>query len=172
MLATNVTGVLLTTFAFIELLDEGNKRNVEKKLPSSQLVTTGSAGGFARQEHFIYNASKAAVTHMMKCLATTLVPWGIRSNIIAPGCKSIPPPGGGQALTVTVFLSQITSGWHDEIEASGKTVPKNLVPEERFGTEEEMAGTILYLASKAGGYCNGNVLLVDGGTLSVVPSTY
>lgn len=51
-------------------------------------------------------------------------------------------------------------------------MPKALVPAQRIGAEEEMAGTILYLASKAGGYCNGSVVLVDGGVLSIHPSTY
>jgi NAD(P)-dependent dehydrogenase (short-subunit alcohol dehydrogenase family) len=51
-------------------------------------------------------------------------------------------------------------------------MPKSLVPRERFGSEDEMAGTILYLASAAGGYLNGTVLLVDGGTMAIQPSSY
>lgn len=45
-------------------------------------------------------------------------------------------------------------------------------PEERAGDETDMAGTILFLVSRAGGYVNGNVLVIDGGRLSVLPSTY
>ena len=51
-------------------------------------------------------------------------------------------------------------------------MPRDDLPAERSGNEEEMAGTILYLASKAGGYCNGSVMLVDGGAMAVHPSTY
>lgn len=51
-------------------------------------------------------------------------------------------------------------------------MPKDLVPAQRIGAEEEMAGTILYLASRGGGYCNGSVCVVDGGVLSINPSTY
>jgi NAD(P)-dependent dehydrogenase (short-subunit alcohol dehydrogenase family) len=47
-----------------------------------------------------------------------------------------------------------------------------MVPEERFGRPEEIGGTLLYLASKAGGYCNGLVLLADGGYLGHHPSAY
>jgi len=47
-----------------------------------------------------------------------------------------------------------------------------MVPLKRFGTEEEMAGTALYALSKAGGYNNGNVFLIDGGSLAVVPGSY
>ena len=50
--------------------------------------------------------------------------------------------------------------------------PKEKIPLQRFGTEEEMAGTILYLTSKAGAYCSGSVMLVDGGRLAVHPATF
>lgn len=46
------------------------------------------------------------------------------------------------------------------------------IPARRFGGDEEMAGTILYLASRAGSYCNGTVLLNDGGRLGMMPSSY
>lgn len=36
-------------------------------------------------------------------------------------------------------------------------------------TEEEMGGTILYMASRAGGYLNGTILMLDGGRLNVIP---
>lgn len=49
---------------------------------------------------------------------------------------------------------------------------KERIPAERLGTLEEMAGCILYLTSRAGGYCNGSVVVADGGRLSIVPSTY
>lgn len=46
------------------------------------------------------------------------------------------------------------------------------IPAKRFGTEEEMAGSILYLAGRAGAYSNGVVLTTDGGRLAVMPGTY
>lgn len=46
------------------------------------------------------------------------------------------------------------------------------IPARRFGGDEEMAGTVLYLASRAGAYCNGMVLVNDGGRLSVMLSSY
>lgn len=47
-----------------------------------------------------------------------------------------------------------------------------LIPEGRAGEEQDIAGMILFLTSKAGAYMNGCVLVCDGGRLSVVPSTY
>lgn len=55
---------------------------------------------------------------------------------------------------------------------AGSELPKTFIPEQRFGTEHEMGGTIMYLASPAGGYCNGMVLLIDGGYLSNHFSSY
>lgn len=51
-------------------------------------------------------------------------------------------------------------------------VDKNQIPTQRVGNEEDMAGTILYLASKAGSYCNGNIVVTDGGRMSIVPGSY
>ena len=51
-------------------------------------------------------------------------------------------------------------------------VPGNFIPAGRFGTEEDIAGTTLYLASKAGAFCDGNVILTDGGRVSIVPASY
>lgn len=62
----------------------------------------------------------------------------------------------------------VTKMW----EHTGGVMPRTLVPAQRMGAEEEMAGTVLYLASKAGGYCNGNVQLVDGGFLANHAGTY
>jgi NAD(P)-dependent dehydrogenase (short-subunit alcohol dehydrogenase family) len=50
--------------------------------------------------------------------------------------------------------------------------PKEFVPLQRTGDEQDMAGTILYLASRAGAYCNGLMLVIDGGRLTVVPNSY
>jgi len=58
------------------------------------------------------------------------------------------------------------------LEASNNKFPTNLIPQESVGTQEEMAGAIFYLTGLAGGYCNGNMLVTDGGRLSMMPSTY
>lgn len=49
---------------------------------------------------------------------------------------------------------------------------QSYIPATRAGSEEDMAGTALYLASRAGAYLNGLSLVIDGGRLTVLPSTY
>lgn len=50
--------------------------------------------------------------------------------------------------------------------------PPDQIPAERAGTPEDITGALLYLASRAGAYCNGNCVITDGGRLSVTPATY
>ena len=52
------------------------------------------------------------------------------------------------------------------------SVPPSLVPVGRLGEEKDMAAAILYLASQGGAYCNGNVVIVDGGRLQLGPATF
>ncbi|KAH9841260.1 Enoyl-(Acyl carrier protein) reductase [Teratosphaeria destructans] len=150
VLQTNVAAVFLASMAFLELLDAGNKRRA-KEAPTSQIITVGSVGGLTRATPaFIYNASKAAVHHLMKNLGNAFVPFAIRTNVIAPGW----------------FPTDMTTTVAKQFEDTGGVMPKELVPRQRMGNDEELAGTVLYLASKAGGYCNGAVLAIDGGFLA------
>ncbi|PBP15878.1 short chain dehydrogenase [Diplocarpon rosae] len=147
----NTVAVWFTVVAFLGLLDEGNKKgNLEQK---SQVIATSSIGGFNRNVPggFAYGQSKSATTHLVKQLATQLAPFGIRSNALAPG----------------LFPSDLAAG----IIGDG-VFPRTVIPLERTGTEEDMAGVILFLTSRAGAYLTGNVLVVDGGRLSLMPSTY
>ncbi|KAL8904452.1 MAG: hypothetical protein Q9207_003250 [Kuettlingeria erythrocarpa] len=149
--AVNVAAVHYTLVAFLHLLDAGNqKANVEQK---SQVIVTSSIGGFNRNVPggYAYGQSKAAATHLVKQMATQLVPYGIRSNAIAPG----------------LYPSEMSA----PIIGTGVTT-KDKLPAERVGSDEDMAGCILYLASRAGAYLNGNVIVTDGGRLSIMPSTY
>merc|ERR1711939_869819 len=130
-------------------------REIRKETSSkkSQVIATSSIGGFNRAVPggFAYGQSKAATTHLMKQLATGLAPFGIRSNTLAPG----------------LFPSELAAG----IIGDG-VFPRSVIPLERVGTEEDMAGVILFLTSRAGAYLTGTVLLVDGGRLSLMLATY
>lgn len=52
------------------------------------------------------------------------------------------------------------------------SVPAAAVPMRRLGNEKDMAGTLLYLASRAGAYTNGAVVTVDGGRLGNFPAVF
>jgi NAD(P)-dependent dehydrogenase (short-subunit alcohol dehydrogenase family) len=83
----NTTSAWYTAIAFLGLLDEGNKRsNVEQK---SQVIVTSSIAGFNRKAPggYAYGQSKAATTHLVKQLSVALIPYDIRANTLAPGCK-------------------------------------------------------------------------------------
>ena len=50
------------------------------------------------------------------------------------------------------------------------SVPAQMVPMQRVGDSQDMAGVTLYLASRAGAYCSGAVIVVDGGRLGLFPA--
>lgn len=70
-------------------------------------------------------------------------------------------------LTLVVYPSDMAAG----LIGDG-VLPKSKVPLERAGTEEDMAGATLFLTSRAGAYITGNILVSDGGRLSILPSAY
>jgi NAD(P)-dependent dehydrogenase (short-subunit alcohol dehydrogenase family) len=155
----NVTAAFYTVLAFLDLLDEGNKRAVVPQ--KSQAIITASVATYARlpKAGFAYGTSKAAVAQLAKQLATLLAPHKIRVNSIAPGLY----PSG---MTERDIKASST-----EVREEG-SFPGSFVPLARMGTEEEFAGAMLFLTSKAGGYVDGSVLLTDGGRLSITTSTY
>ncbi|KAL2163819.1 hypothetical protein VTH06DRAFT_5878 [Thermothelomyces fergusii] len=170
-LQVNVTGAYFTMLAFLELLDAGNKRALEgdfggpavggSKLPtvSSQVVVTSSIAAFSRMSMSspAYLASKAAILQLAKYASSNLAPYGIRVNALAPG----------------LFPSALASYMIGSRDPSTEDVNHpGFIPARRFGGDEEMAGQLLYLASRAGAYTNGCVLLVDGGRSAVMRSSY
>ncbi|KAJ9630022.1 hypothetical protein H2204_008826 [Knufia peltigerae] len=154
----NCTAVFYTTIAFLGLLDEGNKRSAYQG-GRSQVIATSSIGSFNRKitAGFAYGTSKAATTMLMKILATYLVPYRIRANVLCPGLFPTD-------LTTTLIK--------DQNPAEEGSFPVEQIPAERAGQPEDIMGPLLYLASRAGAYCNGSCVITDGGRLSVTPATY
>jgi NAD(P)-dependent dehydrogenase (short-subunit alcohol dehydrogenase family) len=162
----NVTGAFFTAMAYLALLDQGNRHVAGAPLSAavsrntqSQVVVTSSISAFMRgaQSTPSYVGSKAAILQLTKQLAGMLSPYRIRANALAPG------------LFPTELATVLTNGREPENE--GYDNP-SFIPARRFGTDSDMAGTILYLASPAGGFCNGLTLVVDGGRLSVATGNY
>lgn len=150
--AVNTTAVWYTTMAFLKLLSAGNKKgNIWQK---SQVIATSSIAAFNKTSTagYAYGQSKAASVAVIKQLSVALPTWDIRANVICPG----------------VYPSDMTAPYMSPTTA----IPKKQVPLERMGDELDMGGTVLYLASRAGAYCNGTVILTDGGRLTTFPSTF
>lgn len=57
-------------------------------------------------------------------------------------------------------------------DGESSAMPAEMIPLQRMGDEKDMAGTILFFASRAGAYCNGVVATVDGGRLGTFPGLY
>ncbi|KAE9963653.1 hypothetical protein BLS_009092 [Venturia inaequalis] len=157
--AVNVTGVLYNAMAFLELLEEGNKPDKCLAGVKSQVLVTGSIAAYNRLvgAGLAYNTSKAAVTHLVKMLAGLLVEYSVRVNAIAPG------------LFPSELSAPLLQGKDGTKEGA---FPKSFIPLQKTGDEQDMAGTILYLASRSGAYLNGLILVIDGGRLTTLPGTY
>jgi meso-butanediol dehydrogenase/(S,S)-butanediol dehydrogenase/diacetyl reductase len=108
-------------------------------------VNIGSISGLrASTLRVAYGTSKAAVIHLTKQQAAELGEWGIRVNCVAPGPVKT-------KLAAAVHTPAIVSAYHDAI------------PLNRYGSEEEIARVIVFLASTEASYLTGQVIAVDGG---------
>jgi NAD(P)-dependent dehydrogenase (short-subunit alcohol dehydrogenase family) len=110
------------------------------------VVNVASVGGLRPgREVGIYNVTKAGVVMLTRQLAYELGPLGIRVNGVAPG------------LIRTQFSEAL---WGEEGRLH-RVVATN--PMRRIGEAHEVSSTIVFLASSAAGYINGEVIVIDGG---------
>ncbi|KIL53045.1 SDR family oxidoreductase [Jeotgalibacillus campisalis] len=136
----NVTGTFLMSQAV-------GRTMIEQK--EGKIINISSVAGLGGTDPRVmdtigYNTSKGAVITMTKDLA---VKWGkhnINVNAIAPG----------------FFPTKMSK----DIIENGKNPILEGTPLKRFGTEDDLKGAALFLASKASAYVTGDVLVVDGGT--------
>jgi NAD(P)-dependent dehydrogenase (short-subunit alcohol dehydrogenase family) len=115
------------------------------------IVNVNSISGFIAQERSLpYNTSKAALLGLNRCLAMDLAGHKIRVNAVAPGCIDTP---------------QLRA----DAQRAGMTYEENVALEgplhmlNRFGTADEVANAILFLASDEASFITGTCLMVDGG---------
>ena len=110
------------------------------------IINTASINGLqpgAKQG--IYSITKAAVINMTKSFAKECARYNIRVNALLPG------------LTKTKFAGAL---FEDE---NIHKAAMSLIPMRRHAEPDEMAGTVLYLASDASSYTTGECIVVDGG---------
>lgn len=116
----------------------------------SRVINIGSIDGLhvSALETYSYSASKAAVHHLTRVLAARLAPDLITVNAIAPG----PFESKMMAATLETFGEEI----------------RRSVPLGRIGEPTDMAGTAIFLSSRAGRYLTGTVIPVDGGLSTTI----
>jgi NAD(P)-dependent dehydrogenase (short-subunit alcohol dehydrogenase family) len=126
---------------------------IMKEQRSGKIINIASIAGLGGQDPSVmdaigYSTSKGAVITFTKDLAVKLAPYNIHVNAIAPG----------------FFPTKMAKG---VLDYSGDKILER-TPAGRFGSDDDMKGPALFLASDASNYVYGHVLVVDGGTSASV----
>ena len=118
---------------------------------SGAIVNMGSDAALQGYAGFdAYGCSKAAVVHMTKCLALEMATENIRVNVICPGDIDTP-------------MQDAAYGEAGDTRAEMLAAVAAAIPMRRLGRSEEIARTVLYLASDAAKFMHGAICSVDGG---------
>ena len=138
----NVRSVFYLTEALVDHL-----RGAGTPADPARVINIGSVDGLRTSdiEHYAYSTSKAAVHHLTRQLAKRLRHENVRVNAIAPG----------------PFDSQMMAWALDDPELRAQVAAD--IPVGRIGEPDDMAGAVIYLASRAGAYLTGVTLPVGGG---------
>jgi NAD(P)-dependent dehydrogenase (short-subunit alcohol dehydrogenase family) len=134
---------LKTPFFLTQALHGALKAAASRERPAKVINIASIDGIFVNPlETYSYHASKAGLIHLTRRMAAKLIADNIVVSAIAPG----------------PFPSDMNTAARDDAEKVAQRVPAK-----RIGTDEDMAGTAIYLASRAGDYVVGATIAVDGG---------
>ena len=138
----NVKTPFFLTQAMLPLLSQ----NATAATTASVINIGSIAGIMGRTDTFSYAPSKAAIHQMTRNLSVALAEQNIRVNAIAPGRFH---------TRMTEYASNDKAAYEAEIKA---------IPLHRWGTDPDIMGVALMLASPAGAFITGQIIAVDGGT--------
>lgn len=142
LLATNVTSAFLLSRAVgARMADRGHGKIVNICSLQSEVSRPGIAP---------YAATKGALKMLTRGLCADLGPAGIQVNGIGPGYIET-------ELTAPLVADEQFTGWLERRTPAG-----------RWGRPEDLVGALLFLASAASDFVNGQIVYVDGGVLSVL----
>jgi NAD(P)-dependent dehydrogenase (short-subunit alcohol dehydrogenase family) len=143
----NVKSPFFLTQEMIPLLTKRATRH-----QTGSVINIGSIAGLTANpsDTYAYNVSKAAVHQMTRNLAFALSERHVRVNCIAPGR----------------FHSAMTE--YAKADSASYEAELRMIPQHRWGDPEDIAGVALMLASRAGAFVTGQVIVVDGGTTLVM----
>ena len=141
----NIKSIFFMTQKALPLL----RANATHEDPA-RVINTASIHGFDNpgMPAYAYSASKSGVIHLTKHLATDLAPGHINVNAIAPG----------------FFPSNMTKAATSNDAIYNHTVAQ--IPRKRAGEPEDIAGTAIFLASRAGAWVDGHTIVLDGGMIA------
>jgi NAD(P)-dependent dehydrogenase (short-subunit alcohol dehydrogenase family) len=135
---TNLTGTFFMS-------QQMGRHLVKTGRPGCIISIASTHGLVALQGRSIYGIAKAGVMHMTRMLAIEWAEHGIRVNAVAPG--RVDTPSRASSLAEPGF----------EEGALAR------IPLKRFGTVDDVAGAVSYLASSRAAYITGQTLVLDGG---------
>jgi len=139
----NVKGLLFTVQKALPLLPDG----------ASIILNASVVGSKGLPSNSVYSATKAAIRSFARTWTTDLKDRHIRVNAISPG--SIDTPGLNELLASSQAGEQ------------RKRMISTSIPLGRFGTPDEIAKAVVFLASGDSSYISGTELFVDGGFAQV-----
>lgn len=135
----NFKGALFTLKEFLPILNDG-----------ASVIFLSSINAYNAMENTtVYAASKAALNALAKVAAIELAPRGIRVNVVSPGPVNTPLWG--------------KVGMNEEQLSQTASLIQSKVPLRKFASPEEIAKTVVFLASDDSSNTTGAEFVVDGG---------